>query len=372
MIVDQEMTTDSRVPRLPTVRTVRRARRALGAVGVQRIALSGSLIWTLVTFVGLVVHPEITPWASLIGIAVFCGLFLAPRYLVVANAALLVAMMSARFLFENTKPAFTGALVVLVAVMALMFWVARSRARIGTQGIDGDTILVDLRDRLRAMGELPRLPAGWSAESAVHSAYGDSFSGDFTVATLHPGTQCLEVVLVDVSGKGTRAGTRSLLLSGAFGGLLSAVPAAQFLDAANAFLGRQRWHEGFATAVHVAIDLKSGAYSVGAAGHPPALHLCASSGGWAAISTGGPPLGVVDDFQYRRSHGVLKRGDALMLYTDGVIEAKENDLDDGIDRLLGHAEQGRARGFAGLANHACTMAPAGVTDDRAAVVIWRE
>jgi hypothetical protein len=61
-----------------------------------------------------------------------------------------------------------------------------------------------------------------------------------------------------------------------------------------------------------------------------------------------------------------------MLYTDGVIEAREAELDDGIDRLLGQAERGRADGFAGLADHACQVARSGVTDDRAVVVIWRE
>ena len=372
MIVDHEVTTESGAPRLPAVRSVRTVRRALGPVGTQRLVLAVTLLWTAITFYGLVTRELITPWASLIGIAVFAGLFLAPRNLLVADAALVTSMLSARFVFDNSKPAFTGAFVVLVTVMALMFWVARSRARIGTQGISGDTILVDLRDRLRNMGELPKLPAGWSAESAVHSAYGDSFSGDFVVASLHPTEHTLEIALVDVSGKGTRAGTRSLLLSGAFGGLLSAVSADEFLTAANRFLGRQKWREGFATAVHVAVDLDTGAYSVGSAGHPPALHLCASSGGWTVLTTGGPPLGIVEDFEYRRRHGVLARGDALMLYTDGVIEAKETDLDDGIDRLLGQAERGRAVGFAGLANHACRVARAGVSDDRAAVVIWRE
>src|SRR5690606_227978 len=260
----------------------------------------------------------------------------------------------------------------LVMVMSLMFWVARSRARLGTQGIGGDTILVDLRDRLRRMGELPALPTGWAAESAVHSAYGDSFSGDFVVASLEPEKQRLEVALVDVSGKGTRAGTRSLLLSGAFGGLLSAVSPEEFLCAANAFLGRQQWREGFATAVHVAIDLDTGEYSVGSAGHPPALRLEAASGEWQMLSTGGPPLGIVDDFYYRRAKGILDRGDALMLYTDGIIESKAVELDDGIDHLLGQAERGRATGFTGLADHVCTIARSGSEDDRAAVVIWRE
>ena len=372
MIVDHELTADGRVTRLPAVRTVRSVRRALGPVGTQLLVLTITLLWTAVTFYGLVAHETLTPWASLIGIAVFAGLFLAPKYLIVAYAALLVAMFAARFVFDNNKPAFLGALVVLLTVTALMFWVARSRARIGVQGIGGDRILVDLRDRLRRMGELPALPRGWSAESAVYSANGDSFSGDFVVASLDPSTQRLEIALVDVSGKGTKAGTRSLLLSGAFGGLLTAVSADEFLPAANGFLGRQQWREGFATAVHVAIDLDTGAYSVGSAGHPPALHLCASSGGWSMVTAGGPPLGIVDDFHYRRISGVLARGDALMLYTDGLIEAKEAELDDGIDRLLGQAERGRSVGFSGLADHACRVARSGSSDDRAAVVIWRE
>ena len=369
MIVDHELTVESRLRRLPAVRS---ARRALGPAGIQRLVLALTVLWTVLTFYGLVVHEPLTPWASLIGIAVFAGLFLAPRNLLIADAGLLVAILAARFVFENTKPAFTGAFVVLLLVMALMFWVARSRARIGTQGIGGDKILVDLRDRLRRMGELPQLPAGWAAESAVHSANGDSFSGDFLVASLDSGQKRLEVALVDVSGKGTKAGTRALLLSGAFGGLLSAVPPEEFLTSANAFLGRQGWREGFATAVHVAIELETGAYSVGSAGHPPALHLRHSNGSWQMIATGGPPLGVLDDFSYRRTEGVLERGDALMLYTDGIIEARETSLDDGIDRLLGFADRGRTVGFAGLADHACCVARAGTSDDRAAVVIWRE
>ena len=347
-------------------------RRTVSPAGAQWMVLGVTLLWTAITFYGLVRHEPLTPWASVIGIAVFAGLFLAPRHLLIADAALLASLLAARFLFENTKPAFTGALVVLIAVMSLMFWVARSRARSGTQGIGGDTILVDLRDRLARMGELPALPAGWKAESAVASAYGDSFSGDFVVASMDPQSKKLEVALVDVSGKGTRAGTRSLLLSGGFGGLLSAVPAEEFLTAANSFLTRQGWHEGFATAVHVAVDLRTGEYSVGSAGHPPALHLRNCNGGWETVSTGGPPLGIVADFPYRRVSGVLDRGDALMLYTDGVIEAKETDLDDGIDRLLGEAERGRTCGFEGLAKNACATARAGMSDDRAAVVIWRE
>lgn len=92
---------------------------------------------------------------------------------------------------------------------------ARSRGRLGAQGTRGDSMLADLRDRLRAHGELPALPPGSSAEMVLRSAGGASFSGDFIVANRSDDARFLELALVDVSGKGVDAGTRSLLLSGA-------------------------------------------------------------------------------------------------------------------------------------------------------------
>ncbi len=53
-------------------------------------------------------------------------------------------------------------------------------------------------------------------------------------------------------------------------------------------------------------------------------------------------LGVVPDLRGAASEterGVLQRGDALMLYTDGLVEAPGRDIDAGTDRLLGEAER---------------------------------
>ena len=53
------------------------------------------------------------------------------------------------------------------------------------------------------------------------------------------------------------------------------MPAEEFLEAADAYLRRQRWEDGFATAVHLALDLDTGSYVLGSAGHPPAAHYLA-------------------------------------------------------------------------------------------------
>jgi serine phosphatase RsbU (regulator of sigma subunit) len=216
-------------------------------------------------------------------------------------------------------------IVLLLAATGLLAWfLARSRWRLGLNGtMGGGSMLVDLRDRLRFQGELPSLPPGWHAEAVLRAAYAESFSGDFLVAARPDGGRHLEVALVDVSGKGAAAGTRALLLSGAFGGLLGAMPADRFLQAANAYLLRQHWDEGFATAVHLDLDLDTGRYQVSSAGHPPVAQFRAGSGRWVlGRQAGGPVLGVLDAVEFEGVTGRLDRGDALLLYTDGVTEAE--------------------------------------------------
>jgi serine phosphatase RsbU (regulator of sigma subunit) len=234
-------------------------------------------------------------------------------------------------------------------------------------------MLVDLRDRLRANGEMPTLPHGWSAEIALRSAGGASFSGDFLVATRSDDGSQLEVALVDVSGKGVDAGTRALLLSGAFGGLLGSVAHEDFLAATNRYLLRQHWDEGFATAAHVMIDLETGEYVVSTAGHPPAVQFAAGSGRWrVSEASEGPLLGVFPDAKFVSERGRLDRGDALLMFTDGLIEKPGQDLAVGIDKLLGEAERLVTKGFRHGAKRLIDRVAAAVNDDRAVVLVWRE
>ena len=160
-------------------------------------------------------------------------------------------------------------------------------------------MFVDLRDRILRQGGIPDLPAEWYAASELRSAGGTPFAGDFVVASRVEGR--LEVAVVDVSGKGQGAGTRALLLCGALGGLLSALPPSEFLDGANRFLLQQDWDEGFATAIHLSLDLTTGHYDIRSAGHPPAALRHAGSGRWEVLESEGPDPGP-------RRRGHLLRG----------------------------------------------------------------
>ncbi|MDP9398396.1 MAG: serine/threonine-protein phosphatase, partial [Actinomycetota bacterium] len=311
------------------------------------------------------------PTSALVVLVLLAGATLRLRSLLVfyAIGGVLLAAMFVRWGEQAVSPGLVGVLVGTAVLVLLLY--ARPRARLGLAGTRGESMLVDLRDRLRAQGELPALPEGWQADVVQHSAGGASFSGDFVVAYRSQDGRLLELALVDVSGKGVAAGTRALLLAGAFGGLLGAVARPDFLRAANTYLYRQQWEEGFATAVHLAVDLDTGDYWITSAGHPPALLFDAGSGRWRTASASGPLLGILPEARYVAEPGRLERGDALLLYTDGLVEKPGRDLSLGIDRLLGEAERLVTRGFRPGARELVQQVDAGEADDRALVLLWR-
>ena len=314
----------------------------LGA-GVDRLIPYGSrILMTLVAVTvvaGLAIWqlPDYVPLVTLMVPLVVSSLMLGPRQLpwFVVFLLLVLTLVAPS---QTDRSARVVATVVIVFSLGLLVLLSSfRRSRLGVGGLQGESMFVDLRDRILRQGRIPDLPDHWYAASDLRSAGGTPFAGDFVVVS-RSGDQ-LEVAVVDVSGKGQGAGTRALLLSGAIGGLLSAVPPAEFLSAANDFLLRQDWEEGFATAIHLSLDLATGHYDLRSAGHPPAALRHAGSGRWEVIEPGGPILGLMDDVDYDAMSGEMRPGDTLLLYTDGMVETRNRDIGSGIDKMLGQAER---------------------------------
>jgi hypothetical protein len=298
------------------------------------------------------------------------GLLLWPRAL-----RILFGIAAAGIAYDVVEDKAGAGIVATIAVTAFFADVlARTRGKLGTRGLRADRMMIELRDRIRAQGALPELGEGWESTVVLRPAGGASFGGDFVVS--YCDGKSLEVALVDVSGKGLDAATRALLLSGAFGGVLGSVPRERFLSACNAYLRRGKAAEGFVTAVHLAVDLASGEYTLSSAGHPPAVRFEANTGQWRVSGARGIVLGVVPDLggvPDVPEEGVLRHGDAIMLYTDGLVEAPRRDIDEGIERLLGEAERLVVTGFkTGAPDLVTTMQRAiDSKDDCALVLIWR-
>jgi hypothetical protein len=320
--------------------------------------------------IGVAVTPTVFPFTSLMVPLLIGSLLLGPRQLQWFVIWVMLMLMVALLNQDQITPRIIGATAIQFLMGFIVLLASFRRTRLGVGGVMGESMLVDLRDRILNQGGIPALPNGWHVESALRSAGGTPFAGDFMVATQPSRAGRLEVVVVDVSGKGEQAGTRALLLSGAFGGLLGALPPEQFLGAANDYLLRQDWDEGFATAVHLSLDLGSGAFEIRTAGHPPAVHRAAGSGRWTVLESEGPILGLMDDAWFSCATGTLGHGDAVLLYTDGMVEEPQRDIELGIDRMLGEAERLLRGDFRGAADK-LVAALGSRDDDRAMVVVNR-
>lgn len=322
-------------------------------------SLVGVLIWQLTDYVpltamvvplvvaNLVLGPRQLPWFVVLTLLILAGLVPQQPMITVSTAVTVVILFALGF-------------IILLASFR--------RSSLGVAGLRGESMLVDLRDRILRQGGIPELPDEWYVESELRSAGGTLFAGDFVVTARHGNR--LDMAVVDVSGKGEGAGTRALLLSGALGGLLGALPPEEFLDAANDFLMRQDWEEGFASAVHLSLDLATGRYAIRSAGHPPAALRVAGTGRWSVLEAEGPVLGLIDASTYAPVEGTMRRGDALLLYTDGMVETPHRDIMLGVDKMLGQAERLLRGDFDGGAKRIIESIGSR-NDDRALLLVHR-
>jgi hypothetical protein len=334
-----------------------------------RPALVFLVLLTLSCTLAALVYPTYIPSTVLL-LPMFIGsLWLGPRSLpwfivfVCACFCILLVDQPTISLRAIGRAAVTFAIALLI--MATSF----RRSRLGVSGPLGESMFVDLRDRISKQGNLPPLPREWLVEAVVKSAGGTSFAGDFIVARRSSDDK-FDLVVVDVSGKGVEAGSRSLFLSGAFNGIVSALPGEQFLPAANNYLMGQDWGEGFATAIHLHVDLPSGDFELRKAGHPPAVWLHAGSGRWTVLNSDGPALGLVEEAEFDAIRGHLAPGDGLLLFTDGLVETARRDISLGMDKLAGLAQRLVQSGFDGGAKLLIDSMEQ-TNDDRALVVVHR-
>src|SRR5207244_1501380 len=91
--------------------------------------------------------------------------------------------------------------------------------------------------------------------------------------------------------------------------------------------------ESFTTMSYALLDTHRGSLALAAAGHPPALLYRASKGRCVCLDAGGPALGLVAEAEYEEVLEAFEPGDVLLLYTDGVLEARSGQEQFGLERI---------------------------------------
>lgn len=135
----------------------------------------------------------------------------------------------------------------------------------------------------------------------------------------------LTLAVADVSGHSVPAALAMTMVRTALrsGYNIHSGPAA-LLQAMNEQLCDDLAEAGLFVSLMIArIDTENGHYQLGCAGHPPLLHRH-NNGDIQALDADGMILGLLNDAHYEESENILAKGEALLLYTDGIIEAQNS------------------------------------------------
>ena len=131
----------------------------------------------------------------------------------------------------------------------------------------------------------------------------------------------LVIALGDVSGKGTAA---ALLMSSLHASIHAQTGShdtlVETISAVNRYLADNIPSNRFVTLFYAELDPESGAFSFLNAGHNPPL-IVHAAGTVEQLASGGLPLGIKADADYREGRTTLQPGDVLVIYSDGVTEA---------------------------------------------------
>lgn len=167
---------------------------------------------------------------------------------------------------------------------------------------------------------IPRIP-GYNLAGFCESAH--QVGGDF-YDVIKVSDDSVLLIIADVMGKGIPAAMFAAILRS----LLRAVPEwmnqpATLLSRVNRLLFEElSGVDMFITAQLVYVDSRNRRITAASAGHCPVLLAMDEEGGVKAISPEGLPLGILPDTAFSHHTEALPRNCRVLLYTDGLTEAR--------------------------------------------------
>ncbi len=222
-----------------------------------------------------------------------------------------------------------------------------------------------LQQRLLS-GELPRAETLSVVSAYRPSIAGDAIGGDWFDSFWLSEGESIALVVGDVVGRGLEAAATMAQLRSAVRALAATphTPAA-LLEALDRY--SRRHAVGYATTLlYATLRIADGMLCYACAGHPPPL-VCGPGGAtrflWGGRSS---PLGLGPALAAPRTEDSceLAHGSTVLLFTDGLIERREEPLDHGLQRLADALQGlcGAARSDAASALVEAMHAPDGLDD----------
>lgn len=279
---------------------------------------------------------------------------------VVAGASTLGMIVLGR---SSAMPVFTAGDEKLLVGLATQAGVALERAWLHEretrrQRLDQE-LAVARRIQLTLLpASTPDIP-GWSFAATYQAAR--EVGGDFYDFVRDPAEQRLGLVIADVTGKGVPAAlmmaySRAVLRAESMAGRTPV----EVLQRTNRLIMQDRPGRLFVTAFYAELDVRSGSLAYGNAGHEAPLRL-AATGDSHPLAGAGVLLGAFADIGVEGGESTLLPGESLVLFTDGVTEARSPD-----GELFGDARLAEAARAAARRHHDATAILEAITSEIAA------
>ena len=227
----------------------------------------------------------------------------------------------------DERVAFDGEEIELVEAIAAQAAVAIENARLFRRE---QRIATTLQEYL--LHPLPSLP-GLELGVVAQAAYAPELvGGDFSDVFVLDDAQVVALI-GDVAGKGVKAAGLTETVRAKIRAFATIDPSPAFiLGKTNELMLRLDPDDPHVTAFLAVLDPHTGHLGYTSAGHPAPVHLGPFTAQPLEVAFG-PPLGSLD-LPYNESHAILTPEDYLVLYTDGVTEARRGGEMYGEARLL--------------------------------------
>jgi len=235
-----------------------------------------------------------------------------------------------------------ASLAVRTVLFGVVGWLVgrlvEERGLLATEVERRDALLQELRAIQQALTPAGTPPRPGLSIAAVYKPAIEMVAGDFYLVAEGPSPETTVVAVGDVVGKGVEAARRAAFVRTALSVSAPFVDdPGRLLELANrSLVERAGVTADFVTAICVAYDSSRQALAWASAGHMPPLRLGSGSELEGETAT---PLGIADEFHCPVTRGRLEPGSGLVLFTDGLIEARR---DNGSPERFGYERLKRA------------------------------
>lgn len=244
------------------------------------------------------------------------------------------------FLLKEVKDSFNKEMINIISTFASQTSISIENHRLLNEAIKNERYREELEIAQRVQRSL--LPSELHHNDCFEidgfSAAADEVGGDY-YETYRFDKDYFALIIGDVSGKGTSAAFNMSQMKGVFHSLVQLnLPPKDFLSKANNALSRCLEKNNFITTTYYTINTLTKEIHFARAGHCPTLYYSKEKDISQFLSIKGMGLGIVRNNGYENylEEGYLKYqpGDVMVMYTDGIAEAKNKDNQEfGYDKL---------------------------------------